>query len=176
MASVDAAYWTALLVSAVGGGVVVTLAAPVARVARELDEHDLSTRRMNEDGRRWIDDRRFQLEREMFAQQNTLGHLTGSGAYINARQIAVEDAAHELRDRVRSVEQDHAVLVNQERWWHRRWLRAFRGKRPRAHLTFSRDAAAALEQWRAEHETWATSAGGATRTWRDNNLLDGPAS
>ena len=73
----------------------------VVRVPRELDEHDLRIKHLNEDCVRWIAERRFELDRRSHAVTNEANAkgLLFSGVHINLRQIAIEDAGQDLTTR-----------------------------------------------------------------------------
>ena len=161
------------MVAAVGGGVVVAVFAPVVRIARELDEHDTRMQHIDDDGARWIEDRQLELARELervMVQTNMPN--APSGAYVNWRQIVIEDAGHQLRDRVRVSQQARDLMRAQERWWHRGWSRLFRRTPRRLDLQFPRRAADVLAEWRAAQVQWAGGLGVPVRAWRHNDLID----
>jgi hypothetical protein len=165
-------HWN-LVVAAVGGGVVVAVAAPLVRIPRELDAHDTQMQHMDDDGVSWIEDRGLEVARELerVMLQNNMPSAP-SGAHVNWRQIVIEDAGHQLRDRVRVSEQARDLMRTQERWWHRAWSLLFRRKRRRLDLQFPVRGAEVLAGWREAQVQWAASIGVPVRAWRPNDLID----
>jgi hypothetical protein len=166
------AYWIGLALGVVGGGVGVTVAAPLVRVPREVEDHDLRVLYLNQDGRRWLAHRKLQLDRETANELVYHGNMQEDGALIEIRRTYLEDAVQDLEEQVYAAELEFDAMMNQERWWHRCWIACFRWWRPaRPRPSIREEAIAAVARWRDECEVYAVRTGVAARPWRATDLM-----
>jgi hypothetical protein len=178
--------WAGVIAGGLVGGVGVTVATPVARIAGQLDEHDLSVQMASEDLSRRINDEGFLLAAgwaKTWAEQRARRVPTASiqqhddhlySLHVERRRM-IDAAGHRLYEAVAASEKVRALLAVQERWWHRSWRRVFRGGQGLPLVEGHAQAAAEISRWREDEETFARGAGefhGDVVPWMHNPLID----
>ena len=139
----------ALVLSAIGGGIVVAVASPFVRIPAEIAERNLQADVINEDGGRFLTHADRALESELWSIGNTASARGAlfSGPHVAARIKAVVDASVLLRNEVARCDQLRRRIAVSERWWRRAWRRLTHNRFP--DFTYRTRAIEQVHEWRA---------------------------
>ena len=111
------------ILAAVIGGPLAALTFRYFGIGKEVAEDDARASEFNEDLRRWVRDRKRQLENELQGLVNGAGNQLYAGSLRNKAVSAMRRALHEYRDEATGKARKFSTLARSEGQWHRRHRR-----------------------------------------------------
>lgn len=111
------------VLAAVIGGPLAALTFRYFDIGREVAQNNVRASELDEDLRRWVEDRDRELENRLRGIVNSAGNQIYSGSTRNAAVAAMRQALHEYRDEATRKVREYSGLARSENGWHRRHRR-----------------------------------------------------